>query len=62
MTMNANVNATMFDAAEALIDGAGIDGATTAPLAVNMMNIELSAAKNSINLNKKVNGKLSVAR
>lgn len=62
MTMNANVNATVFDAAEALIDGAGIDGATTASLAVNMMNIELSAAKNSINLNKKVNGKLSVAR
>ena len=62
MTMNANVNATMFDAAEALIDGAGIDGATTASMAVNMMNIELSAAKNSINLNKKVNGKLSVAR
>ena len=64
LTMTADVNATMFDAAEALIDGAGIDGATTAPMVVNVKNITLTATstKSGVNFGKKVSGKLSVAR
>ena len=60
LNMSANVTATVFDAAEALIDGAGIDGAQAAALGVNMSNINLSTAKSV--LNKKLNGKLSVGR
>ena len=60
MMISADVTATVFDAAEALIDGAGIDGAHSSALGVTISNINLSTAKSS--LNKKLNGKLSVAR
>ena len=62
MTMDATVGATLFDAKAALVDGTGINAAPTATLGMIMKDIHLSAptAKNS--LNKKVTGKLSVAR
>ena len=62
LTMTANVNATVFDAAEALIDQVGIDAATSVALSVNMMNVDLTSAKRNVNFNKKISGKLSVAR
>lgn len=62
LKMTANVNATMFDAYEALVDQVGIDAAGTAPMIVDMKNIVLedgSAAKGMKHYN---NAKLTVAR
>jgi len=56
LTLSANVDATMFSALEALVDGVGIDAASTAPMTVNMTNINLTSAKGTPA--KKVAGKL----
>jgi len=57
LTLTANVNATMFSALEAFVDGTGVDAATTAPMTVQMNAVELSAAKGTMPA-KKVVGKL----
>ena len=59
LTLSANVNGTMFSALEAFVASAGavgVDAASTAPMTVNMTNIELTAAKGKPS--KKVAGKL----
>lgn len=59
LTLTSNVNATMFSAYEAFVADAGavgVDAASTAPMTVNMTNIELTAAKGMPS--KKVVGKL----
>ncbi len=45
LKMTANVNATMFDVMEAFADGEGIDGATSAPMAVKMTSVSLNSSK-----------------
>ncbi|MCQ2276864.1 MAG: hypothetical protein MJZ87_07980 [Bacteroidales bacterium] len=60
MTVSANVNATMFDAAEALIDGAGIDGAASRPMTVDMVQVNLEAAKKPFKSHKYNGQKLFV--
>lgn len=60
LTISANVNATMFDAATALCgdDATGIDAAPTAPMTVTMANVAMESSKAAM---KKFNGqKLSV--
>ena len=63
LTLSANVNATMFSALEAFVQSAGavgVDAASTAPMTVNMTNVELSATKGKPA--KKVVGKLVAVR
>ena len=59
LTLSANVNATMFSALEAFVPDAGavgVDAASTAPMTVKMIQVDLSAAKGKPS--KKVVGKL----
>ena len=62
MMMAASVSATLFDANNALVEGAGINAAPTATLDIDMRDIHLSTPATKNSLNKKVSGKLSVAR
>lgn len=45
LTLSANVNATMFSAYDAFINGTGIDAASTAPMNVYIVNVSLSNAR-----------------
>jgi hypothetical protein len=56
LTLSAAVNATMFSAYEAFIDQTGVDAASTAPMVVKMVQVDLAAAKGMPS--KKVVGKL----
>ena len=61
LTLSSNVNGTMFSALEAFVSSAGavgVEAASTAPMTVNMINIELASAKGTPT--KKVVGKLAV--
>ena len=42
LTLTANVNATMFSAYDAFINGTGIDAASTAPMTVDIVNVSLT--------------------
>jgi hypothetical protein len=62
LTLSANVNATMFSAVEALVDGEGIENATTAPMTVNISNVSLTPNNSKAVASKKVVGKLVAAK
>lgn len=61
LTVSAKVDAVMFDALEALgsESGVGIDGATKAPMTVNIANVSMEASKAPM---KKYNGKKLLAK
>ncbi len=60
LNMSANVNATMFNASEAFVDGAGVAAATTAPMTEAITSVTLTNAKAGAMV-KKHNGKKLVA-
>ncbi len=56
MTMSANVTATMFDAYNALVEGAGMDAAPTTNMTVAMKAISMTAASKKAFQAKKFHG------
>jgi len=50
LKVTANVNATMFDAYEALVDQMGIDAATTAPMTNAITSITLETSKGAVKM------------
>ena len=60
LTLSANVNATMFDAYSAFVDGNGFNAAPTTNMTVNMTNVHMESAKKSSM--KKISKKVVAAR
>ena len=68
LKVSADVNATMFYAAEAFVDApdygfnaVGVDAASTTSMSVKITNIELATAKNIVNKKKGAQSKMTLA-
>ncbi|MBP5650807.1 MAG: hypothetical protein J6X01_07020 [Bacteroidales bacterium] len=64
LKLKANVNVTMFDAYQALVGetATGIEAASTAPMIVDMNNIQLQVPSTKGTLKRHADSKLTVAR
>ena len=58
LKLSSNVSATMFSAYEAFIDQTGVDAAITAPMTVNINNVDLTPNNTKSMPSKKAAGKL----
>lgn len=61
LSISANVDATMFSALEAFVNGAGFDGAPVAPMTVKMVSVDMQASGAKAPV-KKYNGKKLVVK
>ena len=59
LVMSATTSATMFNAKEAFVDNVGFANASTAPMTVNMTNVEMTPNNSKADL-KKISTKLAV--
>jgi hypothetical protein len=59
LKMSNTVSATMFNAKEAFVDGVGFENASTAPMTVNMTNVEMTPSNSKAGM-KKISTNLAV--